>query len=386
MLKEGEKLSNKDFYEVLGVSQGATVEELKKAYRKKAHEYHPDKNAGNKEAEEKFKEISQAYEILSDPKKRERYDRFGHAGVDPNSGGFGGGAGFGGGGFEDIFSDIFDMFGGGFSSSSRRRNGPMKGSDLQQRVTISFEEAAFGTEKDITVSRYEECKSCDGTGAEKDTSKKTCPTCNGTGEIRAQQRTPFGQFINVRPCERCEGKGTILEHPCKSCDGSGKVKKKVVLSVKVPAGVDSESVISIRGEGEPGLNGGPKGDFYVVIAVQPHKVFKREGNDLILEMPITFPQAALGDDLVVPTLDGKITYKIPTGTQSGTVFRIKGKGIKYVNSSRMGDLYIKVVVEIPKKLTSEQKKLLQKLSVSFGSDGHEQRRSFLESIKDLIGI
>ncbi len=376
-------LSKRDYYEVLELSQGATIEEIKKAYRKKAIQYHPDKNPGNKEAEEKFKEINEAYEILADPKKRERYDRFGHAGVDPNSGGFGGGAGFGG--FEDIFSDIFDMFGGGFSSG-RRRNGPAKGSDIQQKLTISFEEAAFGTEKEINVMRYEECDECNGTGAEKNTSRKTCPTCNGTGEIRSQQRTPFGQFVNVRPCERCGGKGTVIEHPCKACNGSGKIRKKVTLKVKVPAGVDSESVISIRGEGEPGTNGGPNGDFYVIIEVKPHKLFKRDGKDLILEFPVTFPQAALGDELVVPTLDGKISYKIPSGTQSGTVFRIKGKGIKHVNSSRMGDLYVKVIVEIPKKLTGEQKKLLQKLASSFDMEGHEQRKSFFENVKDLLGI
>lgn len=376
-------LSKRDYYEALGLNKGASMEEIKRAFRKKAHEYHPDKNNGDKAAEEKFKEINEAYEILSDPQKKERYDRFGHAGVDPSAGGYGGGAGFGG--FEDIFSDIFDMFGGGFSST-RRRNGPSKGSDIQQRVSITFEEAAFGTEKEVFIHRYEKCEECNGTGAEKDTSKTTCPTCNGTGEVRTQQRTPFGSFVNVRPCERCGGKGTIIENPCKKCQGSGKTREKVTLKVKIPAGVDNESVISLRGEGEPGANGGPNGDLYVIISVLPHKVFKRDGSDLIIEIPITFPQAALGDDLVIPTLEEKISYKLPAGTQSGTVFRIKGKGIKHINTSRTGDLYVKVIVEIPKKLNNEQKKLLQKLSASFGSEVHEQRKSFLENVKDLLGI
>lgn len=381
--KEGEILSKRDYYEILEISKEASAEEIKRAYRKKALKYHPDRNSGDKEAEERFKELNEAYEILSNPQKKDRYDRFGHAGVDPNASGGFSGAGFGG--FEDIFSDIFDMFGGGFSSG-RRRNGPMKGSDLQQRVSITFEEAAFGTEKDITITRNEKCSDCDGTGAEKNTEKTTCPKCNGSGEIRVQQRTPFGQFVNVKVCDRCGGKGTIIENPCKTCQGSGKVRRKVSLKVKIPAGVDDESVISLRGEGEPGLNGGPNGDLYVVISVRAHKIFKREGSDLLLEIPITFPQAALGDELVVPILDGKITYKVPAGTQSETVFRIKGKGIKHLNSSKTGDLYVKVVVEIPKKLTNEQKKLLNKLSESFDSEGHEQRKSFLENVKDLLGI
>lgn len=382
MTEEGEILSKRDYYEVLGISKGATTEEIKRAYRKKAHEYHPDKNGGDKEAEEKFKEVNEAYEILSDPQKKERYDRFGHAGVDPSSGGFGGGFG----GFEDIFSDIFDMFGGGFSSSGRRRNGPMKGADLKERVTITFNEAAFGVEKNLSIYRHESCNECDGTGAKKGTSRVTCPNCNGSGEVRTQQRTPFGQFINVHPCDRCKGKGTIIEELCEVCNGSGKVKNKVNIKVNIPAGVDNESIISLRGEGEPGINGGPRGDLYVLITVLPHKLFKRDGNDLILEIPITFPQAALGDDLVVPTLEGKISYKIPAGTQSGTVFRIKGKGIRHVNTGRMGDLYVKIIVEIPKKLNGEQKKLLQKLASSFGMEGHEQRKSFLENVKDILGI
>lgn len=379
-------MSRNDFYEVLGVNKGATANDIKRAFRKKAMQYHPDKNPGDKEAEDKFKEINEAYEILSDPQKKEMYDRFGHAGVDPSAGGggFGGGAGFGG--FEDIFSDIFDMFGGGGFSSSRRRNGPTKGLDIKQRITITFEEAAFGVEKELSVTRNEKCDKCNGSGAEKDSSKKTCPTCNGSGEIRVQQRTPLGQIVNVRPCDRCSGTGTIIENPCKNCQGSGKTRKKVNLKVRIPAGVDNDSIISLRGEGEPGTLGGPNGDLYVIITVQPHKVFKRDGSDLILEMPITFPQAALGEEVLVPTLDGKVTYKIHPGTQSGTIFRLKGKGIQYVNSNRFGDLYIKVIVEVPKKLKGEQKKLLQKLAASFDHEGHEQRKSFLDNVKDLLGI
>lgn len=376
------KLAKRDYYEVLEIDKSAGAGDIKKAFRKKAMELHPDKNPGDKEAEEKFKEVNEAYEILSDSQKKERYDRFGHAGVDPNAG-FGGGAGFGG--FEDIFSDIFGMFGGGgFSSGSRRKNGPRKGSDIQQRVAITFEEAAFGVTKEIQVARYQKCEACDGSGAEKNTSKTTCSKCNGSGEIRVAQRTPFGQFINVQACDRCGGTGSVIEKPCQECNGAGKIRKTVKISVKIPAGVDDDSVISLRGEGELGANGGPNGDLYVVINVLKHKVFKREGYDLILEMPITFPQAALGDDIIVPTLEEKVSYKIPAGTQSETVFRLKGKGIQHLHGHKNGDLYVKVFVEVPKKLTNEQKKLLSKLADSFGSEGHDQRKSFLENVKDLF--
>jgi molecular chaperone DnaJ len=372
--------NKRDYYEVLGLQKGASESEIKSAFRKKAMKYHPDKNSGDKEAEEKFKEVNEAYSVLSDPDKKNKYDRFGHAGVDPNAG-FGGG-GFGAGGFEDIFDMFGGMFGGG--GSSRRRNGPMKGRDLQQDVIISFEEAAFGVKKNVQVSKYIKCEKCNGTGAEEGTSKKTCSTCNGTGEVRTTQRTPFGQFQSVSPCQSCGGTGQVIEKPCSECSGSGKVRKTVTISVDIPAGVDNESVISIRGQGEPGSNGGPNGDLYVVIRVKPHSLFKRDDNDLWLEMPISYAQAALGDEIVVPTLSEKVSYNIPSGTQPGTVFRLKGKGIKSLRGSRMGDLYVKVILEVPTKLNSEQKKKIKELSEVIGQENHGNKKTFADKVKELF--
>lgn len=348
--------------------------------------YHPDKNPGDKEAEEKFKEINEAYAILSDPEKKEKYDRFGHAGVDPNAG-FGGGGGFGGfGGFEDIF----DMFGGAFSGfgggggGRSRRNGPRKGSDLQKTMTIDFEEAAFGTKKQIRLSKLVKCKTCEGSGAAPGTSKKQCPRCGGTGEIRTAQKTPFGTFQSVSPCPDCNGTGEINETPCKDCGGTGKVKDTVTISVNIPAGVDNDSVIPIKGQGEPGINGGPDGDLYIVLNVKPHKIFERRGQDLWLEIPITFDQAALGDDVTIPTLEGKVSYKVPAGTQPGTVFRLKGKGIKSVRSSRKGDLYVKVTLEVPTKLNSKQKKAIAAMGEAVSDECYHKKSSFLDSIKEFF--
>ncbi|HWQ79136.1 MAG TPA: molecular chaperone DnaJ [Anaerovoracaceae bacterium] len=374
----------RDYYEVLGLKKGAAEDEIKKAFRKKAMEYHPDRNPGDKAAEEKFKEVNEAYSILSDPQKKDKYDRFGHAGVDPNAG-FGGG-GFGAGGFEDIFGDLFGgMFGGGFSqANARRRNGPRKGQDLQKSVGISFEEAAFGTKKQIQINKYVNCESCGGSGAEKGSEKMTCPKCGGTGESRTTQRTPFGQFTNVQSCDKCGGTGEVVEQPCHACGGSGKVRKTVTISVDIPAGVDNDSVISIKGQGEPGSNGGPDGDLYVVVSVQSHPLFTRRGTDLWLDMPITFSQAVLGDDIVVPTLKEKVSYKIPAGTQPETVFRLKGKGIKSLRSAKVGDLYVKVTLEVPTKLTGEQKKLIEKLGESFSTDGYSKRKKFSDAMKEIF--
>ena len=376
----------RDYYEVLGLQKGASDSDIKKAFRKMAMKYHPDKNPGDKEAEEKFKEINEAYAVLSDPEKKEKYDRFGHAGVDPNAG-FGGGGGFGGfGGFEDIF----DMFGGAFGgfggggSGRSRRNGPRKGSDLQKAVTIDFKEAAFGTKKQIKINKFVKCKTCDGTGAAPGTSKKTCPKCGGTGEIRTAQKTPLGTFQSVSPCPDCNGTGEINETPCRDCGGSGRVKDNVTISINIPAGVDNDSVIPIKGQGEPGINGGPDGDLYIVINVKPHKLFERRGQDLWLEIPITFDQAALGDDIVVPTLEEKVSYKVPAGTQPGTVFRLKGKGIKSVRSSRKGDLYVKVTLEVPTKLNSKQKKAIAAMGKSVTSECYQKKSSFLDSIKEFF--
>lgn len=380
-------MSKRDYYEVLGINKGASEQEIKRAYRKLAMKYHPDKNQGNKEAEEKFKEINEAYEVLSSPEKRQRYDQFGHAGVNGNGGGgFEGFSGFGG-GFEDIFGDIFDMFGGGgFSSSRRRKSGPQKGADLQYETTITFEEAAFGVEKEVEFYRNDNCNTCNGTGAKPGTSTTTCKKCNGTGEIRYAQRTPLGQIVNVRPCDECGGEGKKIETPCTTCKGKGKVRKLRKLKVKIPAGVDTGSVISIRGEGEPGIKGGPPGDFYVVINVKPHKIFTRDGYDVICEMPITFVQAALGDELEVPTLEGKVKYKMPEGTQSGTIFRLKGKGIAHPKGYGKGDQYVKVIIEVPTKLSEKQKEMLREFAAASGEEVHQQRKSFFNKVKDVFGV
>lgn len=385
----------RDFYEVLGVDKGASDTDIKKAFRKKAMEYHPDKNPDDKVAEEKFKEVNEAYEILSDKDKKDKYDRFGHAGVDPNAG-FGGGGGFGGfggfggsasgaGGFEDIFGDIFgSVFGGGGQSNQRRRNAPRKGQDLQKAITITFEEAAFGTKKKVTINRNVECPDCKGTGAEKGTAKKTCPDCNGTGQVQTQQKTPFGTFTNVGTCPRCKGTGEIIEKPCKKCGGSGHIRKNVTINVDIPAGVDNDSIISLRGQGEPGINNGPPGDLYVIISVTPHKLFTRQGTDLRIEIPITFTQASLGDNIIVPTLKEKVSYKVPAGTQPNTVFRLKGKGIKSTRSNKVGDLYVKVILEIPTKLNGEQKKLIKEVGTKINQDSYTKRKSFAECLKEMF--
>ncbi len=372
----------KDFYEVLGLKKGASDDEIKKAFRKKAMQYHPDRNPGDKKAEENFKEVNEAYSVLSDPEKKEKYDRFGHAGVDPNAG-FGGG--FGGGmGFDDL-GDIFSsFFGGGFGGGSRRRNGPRKGNDIHIRMNLTFEEAAFGTKKTIKINRTEGCTVCGGSGAEPGTSKKTCPNCNGTGQVTSTTNTPFGAFSQTSVCPQCNGSGEVIETPCHECKGSGKVKKAAEIAVDIPAGVDSDSVISISGQGEAGFNGGPTGDLFISVTVAPHKLFKRRNNDLWLEIPITFAQACLGDEIVVPTLTEKISYKIPEGTQPETVFRLKGKGIKALKSNKYGDLYVKVMLEIPKKLNQTQKDKIKELGDILTHEAYEKKKSFTESIKDLF--
>ncbi|WP_026476289.1 molecular chaperone DnaJ [Alkaliphilus transvaalensis] len=373
-------MSKRDFYEVLGVDRNASAEDLKRAYRKLAMKYHPDRNPGDKEAEEKFKELNEAYEVLGSPEKKQRYDQFGHAGVNGNGGG--GFEGFGG-GFEDIFGDIFDMFGGG-GFSSRRRSGPQKGADIKYETTVTFEEAAFGTEKTVEFHRNDNCDKCEGTGAKPGTAKKTCVHCQGKGEIRYAQRTPLGQIVNVKTCPHCDGNGQIIESPCPSCKGKGKVRKHKKIKVKIPAGVDTGMVIPIRGEGEPGVKGGPPGDFYVVIRVLPHKIFQRDGMDIICEIPITFVQATLGDEMEVPTLEGKVKYKIAEGTQSGTVFRLKGKGIVSPRGHGKGDQYVKVIVEVPKKLSEKQKDILKQFAAEGGEEVHEQRKSFFDKVKDVL--
>lgn len=379
----------RDYYEVLGLKKGASDDEIKKAFRKMAMKYHPDKNPGDKEAEEKFKEINEAYSVLSDPDKKSKYDRFGFAGVDPNAGFGGGGSGFGGfggtGGFEDIFDMFGGMFGGGFGGGQQRRNnGPKKGRDLQKAITITFEEAAFGCKKELEINKYVACPTCKGEGTKPGTSKKTCPKCGGSGQISQMQRTPFGQFQSVTQCDQCGGTGQINETPCEDCRGTGKVRKTVKISVDIPDGVDNESVIPIRGQGEPGVNGGPNGDLYIVISVKPHKVFKRNGSDLYLEIPISFDQAALGAEIIVPTLEGKVSYKVPAGTQPGTTFRLKGKGVRNLRNDRMGDLYVKVNLEVPTKLNHKQKKAIEEMGKAVTEDCYQKKSTFADKMRELF--
>ncbi|HHV60017.1 MAG TPA: molecular chaperone DnaJ [Clostridiaceae bacterium] len=375
----------RDYYEILGLDRNASAEDIKKAYRKLAKKYHPDVNQGDKEAEAKFKEINEAYSVLSNPVTKARYDQYGHAGMGQD-GGFGGFSGFGDfdfGGFGDIFESFFGGFG---RSSARTKNGPRKGADIKYGLDITFEEAAFGVNKMININRSEKCTACKGTGSKPGSGPETCRHCNGTGQIQYKQSTPFGQFINVKTCEVCNGEGKVITNPCSTCGGRGNIRKNVKIDVKVPAGIDDGQTISLRGEGEPGQRGGPPGDLYISIRVKPHPLFKRQGSDVICEIPITFVQAALGAEIEVPTLDGKVSYKINEGTQTGTVFRLKGKGIPYLRGSGRGDQYVKVNVEVPKKLTQKQRELLIQFAEACGDDAYEQRKSFFDKMKDALGM
>ena len=379
--------TKRDYYDILGVGKSADATEIKKAYRKLAMKYHPDKNPGDKEAEEKFKEINEAYEVLSDETKRKNYDQFGHEGV--NGQGFGGAGGFGGqgfGGFDDIFGDIFgDMFGGGFGGGSRpRRRGPERGADIKQRINISFEEAAFGKKVQVKINRSEECDACHGSGAKPGTSKKTCPTCHGSGQVQSVQRTPFGNIASTRTCSTCNGEGEVIDSPCSKCHGKGSIRKTKTIEVDIPAGIDEGQMIKLGGQGELGTRGGPRGDLYIEVNVKPHQLFTREGYDVYLEMPITFAQATLGERIQVPTLDGKVEYEIPEGTQTGTVFRLKGKGIPKLRSNVRGDQYVKVTVEIPKKLNEKQKELVREFARECGQEVHQRQKTLSDKIDSFF--
>ena len=360
-------MASKDYYEVLGLQKGASEDEIKRDFRKLAIKYHPDKNQGNTEAEAKFKEINEAYQVLSDPEKKARYDQFGSADFDGS--GFGAG-GFGGFDFNDMggFGDIFESFFGGGGSSSRRRNGPVKGADLEYTINLTFEEAVFGVEKEITINRSENCEECHGSGAKPGTSPKTCPTCNGSGQVRVQRQTPLGNFVTTSTCDRCGGRGTVVEEPCHSCAGKGKVRKSRKINVKIPAGVDTGNVLPLRGQGEHGANGGPPGDIYVRINVARSSKFDRRGHDIYIDTHISMSRAALGCEITVPTVDGDVKYTVPAGTQSGTLFRLKGKGVPRVNGSGRGDQYVKVVVEIPKNLNEKQVEALKAFMEACGEE------------------
>ena len=368
----------RDYYEVLGLQRGASEDEIKKAYRRLAKENHPDMNPGDKGAEARFKEIGEAYEVLSDPEKRSRYDQFGFAGVDPNfaaSQGAGGGFGGGFGGFGDFdIGDIFDsFFGGGAarSSGARSANTARRGENIRVQAELTFEEAAFGCTKEVPVSRIENCPECGGTGCEKGTTPEVCKRCSGTGTVRSQVRTAFGVMSSSSPCPDCSGTGKIIHSPCRKCRGKGAVRKNTTAKVEFPAGIDDGQTLSVHGLGHRGLNGGPAGDLLVTVSVLPHSQFEREGFDVYYDMPITITQAALGDSVEVPTLDGKVKYTIPDGTQTGTVFRLRGKGIPHLNSSGRGDQFVKVTVQTPMNLTGEQKELLRKLGETFGEEGRK---------------
>lgn len=374
-------MAKRDYYEILGVSQNASESDIKKAYRRLAMKYHPDRNPGDTDAETRFKEAKEAYEVLSDAQKRSAYDQFGHAGVDPSMGG-GGAGGFGRGGadFSDIFSDVFgDIFGGGRGGGARA----FRGADLRYRMEVSLEEAVQGVEREIRIPTQVKCSACEGSGAAPGSKPTTCPTCQGHGDVRVQQ----GFFSIQQTCPQCSGSGQIISDPCRECGGRGTVADQKTLNVRIPAGVDNGDRIRLSGEGEPGEQGGPPGDLYVEISVRPHTIFTRDGADLRCEIPLGITTAALGGELEVPTLNGRVTLRIPAGTQSGKVFRVRGKGVKPVRGGTPGDLLCRVAVETPVNLTKQQKKLLEELAETLekGGEHHSPRgSSWVDSVKSFF--
>ena len=379
--------NKRDYYEVLGVAKTASAEEIKKAYRKSAMKYHPDRNPGDKEAEEKFKEIGEAYEVLSDEQKRARYDQYGFAGVDPNYGAGAGGAGFGGFGGFDGFGDLGDIFGEFFGGGSRRGNTanmPRRGENVMSQLELTFEEAAFGSEKEVTIQRIENCAACSGSGSA-DGTVETCTTCRGSGQVRTTQNFMGMSMQSTSVCPKCGGKGKTIKTPCNTCKGKGKVRRTQKIKVKVPAGVDAGQSVRVRGEGCVGSNGGPDGDLLVEIYIKRHPIFTRRNMDVLCEVPISFTQAALGADIQVPTIDGKVTYTIPEGTQTGREFVLRDKGIPEVgNARRRGDHRFTVVVETPTKLTKEQKELLRQLEDSLDNSGTPKIKKFFDVVKDFF--
>lgn len=369
----------KDYYEVLGVEKNADEATIKKAYRSLAKKYHPDMNPGDKEAEMKFKEVNEAYDVLSDSDKRAKYDQYGHAAFDPAAGGGAGGAGFGGfGDFGDIFSSFF---GGGFGgSSSARRNGPIRGDDIGARVSITFEEAAFGVKKEISYNRVGRCPDCGGSGAAKGSTAETCPKCHGSGQMRVVQRLGGMQFQSTTTCDNCRGKGKIIRNPCPNCRGTGFIRVTKKLEVSIPAGIDDGERIALRGQGNDGQNGGPAGDLILQVSVKPHAIFERDGYNIFCEVPLPVTDAILGAEIEIPTLEGNVKYKIPEGTQPGTRFTLRGKGIPYVNSSRRGDLIFQVNVEIPRGLSEKQKAEVRAFAEDCGEGNYARKSGFFKRI------
>lgn len=380
----------RDYYEVLGVEKSASDDEIKKAYRKLAKQYHPDLNPDDPTAEAKFKEVGEAYEILSDKTKRANYDRFGHAGVDPNFGAQNGyqryqqyqSGDFGD--FGDIFGDIFSGFGFGGATRTRNPNGPIRGNDARAHINLTFMEAAKGCVKDIPIARLERCHDCGGSGCKSGSSPETCPDCGGSGQVHVQQRSPFGIIQTTKPCSRCGGKGKIIKDPCKTCGGMGRIRHNKKIEVTIPAGIDDEQTFVVRGQGDNGMNGGPTGDLNVTVSVKPDTIFTREGFDVWTEVPITYTQAVMGDNVVVPTIDGKVSYTVPEGTQPGTTFRLRNKGIPYVNSSGRGDEYVKVNIEVPTNLNAKQKEMLKEFEKTTSDKNYQKRKSFIDHIKSAF--
>lgn len=375
-----------DYYELLGVDRSASDDEIKKAYRKMAKKYHPDLNPNNAEAEKKFKAVNEAYEVLSDSQKKARYDQYGHAGVDPN---FGAGAGAGAGGFGGFdFGDIGDIFGsffgGGFGGGRENPNAPRRGNDTGTTLYLSFEEAAKGCKKKINVTRVETCSDCSGSGAEKGSTPKTCPNCQGRGRVTITQRTPFGTMQTQQVCSQCGGKGKIIDKPCRTCAGKGRIRKNKEQEVTVPAGIGDGQVLNLRGAGDAGVNGGPSGDLRINISIRPHPIFTRDGYDVFCEIPITFAQAALGAEIIVPTIDGKVKINIHEGTQPGDEIKLKNKGIERLNSIGRGDQYVKVAVEVPKNLTAKQKTLLKEFDRTTDEKNYKKRNSFFDKVKEFF--
>ncbi len=374
----------RDYYEVLGVNKGVSDDELKKAYRKCAKQYHPDLHPDDPDAAAKFKECNEAYEVLSDSQKRARYDQFGFAGVDPNYNAGQGGYGAGGYGFDgDIdLGDIFSsFFGGGGFGGGRNPNAPRKGSDIESNITISFEEAAKGCKKTIDISKVENCSQCGGTGAAEGSSPTTCPDCNGRGVVNIQQRSILGTINTQKTCPRCGGSGKIINNPCTKCSGRGKVRRKVKKEINIPAGIDRNQILTVRGLGNVGNNGGPNGDLRVLINIKPHKEFKRDGFDVLYTKHITIVEATLGAEFKIPTLDGDVKFTLPAGTQSGEVFRLKGKGIQKLNGVGKGDQFITVIVDIPKSVTAEQKELLKQFDKNYNYSNSNSKEGFFEKFK-----
>ena len=374
----------RDYYEVLGVAKSATAEDIKKAYRKQAKQYHPDLHPNDKEAEAKFKEVNEAYSVLSDDQKRKQYDTFGHAGADGQ--GFGGFGGFGGQGFDIDLDDIFSsFFGGGFGGGQRRQSGPQRGADLKYRMNLEFMEAAFGTEKTIDITKNESCGVCNGSGAEPGTSVETCPTCHGSGTVQERHQSLFGTVMTTKTCQNCHGKGKVIKEPCSNCHGAGRERRSKKLKVKVPAGINEGEALTLRGEGEAGINQGPYGDLYVEISVRPHAVFTRRGYNTYAEIPITFPQAALGGEIEVPTIDGPVKYDLREGTQPGDVITLRNKGIPVVNrQNQRGDHLVTIQLEVPTSLNKDQKELLQTFESTTNSRNYKKRQSFFDKIKDIF--